>query len=74
MCHHKKFFISKAGRGRGCPVISKKAIFITRYTSTSYNDVMKLTFGEIDNLFVGLCDLIEEEKEARKKVTEREHG
>ena len=74
MCNCPEFFIVKAGRGRGCPVISEKAYFITRYSSTSYNEVMNLSFGEVDALFLGICRIIEEENEARKKAMRNEDG
>ena len=62
----KRFFIIRAGGERLSSVISKKATFITKYTSTSYNEVLKLSFEQIDTLFDDLIELFEIENEARK--------
>lgn len=35
---------------------------------------MRLSFGEIEGLFLGICRIIEEENEARKKAMRNEDG
>ncbi len=64
----KRFFIVRAGRDGRSSVISKKAAFITRYSSTSYKDVLELSFEDMEKLFGDLCELIKIEAEVREKA------
>lgn len=67
----KGFFIKQTGcdweRG-GYTVADKKAAVITRYSSTSYMDVMNMTFREIDKLIENLTELVELENKEREEA------
>lgn len=71
MCIGTGFFAIQTGWGGGHSVIEKKAAFITRYSGTSYMDVMNMTFGQIDSLFENLSKIIEIENKA---LQEEENG
>lgn len=48
----------------------EKAVFITKYTSTDYMTVMRMPYEMIDDLFLGLIDLMKEEARQQEEAIE----
>lgn len=46
------------------------ATIMTRYTSTSYCEVLSMTFADIDLFYNTLLELIEAEKDAQTQAAE----
>ncbi len=61
------FRIVEGDTGKGHTISEDKATFITKYSHTSYMDVMMMSYEMIDSFYSSLIDLIKLENSEREK-------